>query len=234
MRSGGSPRVWAAGRGRGVAWCGLSLVMAVVALTGCAGSATPTADGVTVPATAYRSTFEHAGQTLREAGFRIAREQPRLGVLTSQPEAAPTLFEPFRAPPRGLSQALSSTLNHQRRRVRVFLRPRAADGPNQHQQARTAPSPDVGGYRLHVEVVIERAQRPALFVEGTNPAGGVARRLDRAPPAADPAGPALTDRSKPQWVAVARDRRLERWLLQRIAHGPDAPPTLNRRGQGGG
>lgn len=117
----------------------------------------------------YDAVFNAAIRELRDAGFRIARNDRRFGVITTWPKESPTAFEPWVGDNTTGDLARRSTLNHLRRAVEVTLTPAGrADG-------------EAGaGYTLTVAVTLEREQRPNRYLNHS--AGGtIAARYDAVP-----------------------------------------------------
>jgi len=178
----------------------------VAALGGCA--ATPQAADNPTPLAAdrYRPAFDAAVAVLRDRGFAVARQDYRHGIVTTQPEAAPTALEPWRGQNASASIAAAATLNDLRRTVTVSLEPNAAPGPAATAPAATGPS----AYRLRVEVLVEREQTPVRRLSGIT-GGNVFDSLEAVPAELKRRG--IEGR---YWVALRRDTALERVLLGEI------------------
>jgi len=117
----------------------------------------------------YDAAFDAAVRELRDAGFRIARNDRRFGVITTWPKESPTAFEPWVGDNTTGDLARRSTLNHLRRAVEITLTPVGrADG-------------EAGAdYTLTVAVTLEREQRPNRYLNHS--AGGtIAARYDAVP-----------------------------------------------------
>jgi len=105
----------------------------------------------------YEATYDTAIDTLRDAGFRIARDDPRFGVITSYPKDAPTIFEPWVDDNSTYTQARDATLNDLRRVVTVKLE------ALENTQDRTGERDNLQ-YELIVEVTVERRQEPTRYL----------------------------------------------------------------------
>lgn len=117
----------------------------------------------------YDAAFDAAVRELRDAGFRIARNDRRFGVITTWPKESPTAFEPWVGDNTTGDLARRSTLNHLRRAVTVEIIP--ADGA----------VAEVGAdYALSVVVTLERRQQPNRYM--THSArGSIASSYDSVP-----------------------------------------------------
>lgn len=178
--------------------------------------------------------FEAARRTLTEAGFRIDEDAYRFGRLTTRPQSAPTLFEPFYGDNARLGDAVESTVNHQRRIARVFLDPSPeglADGvggagaqvvdvetgvvrdmmPVVPESQRGGEGVGAAAYELRVEVLIERWQNPRAQVAGGSHGRAILTSLSRTPRELEDRG--VVDS---YWQPVRRDALMERRLLGAI------------------
>lgn len=160
----------AAGPGPGQAAPGDSEAEGGRPVTDTAPAATEATPATTVLSSAdYDAAFDAAVRELRDAGFRIARNDRRFGVITTWPKESPTAFEPWVGDNTTGDLARRSTLNHLRRAVEVAITPAGrADG-----QAGA-------DYTLTVAVTLEREQRPNRYLNHS--AGGtIAARYDDVP-----------------------------------------------------
>ena len=103
-------------------------------------------------ADAYDAHFEAAGWTLRDLGFRLARNDRRFGVITTYPKESPTSFEPWLADNTTRQAARRSTYNRLRRRVTATIQPAEGEHPGRPP------------YRLTVRVELERQQEPSRYL----------------------------------------------------------------------
>ncbi len=192
------------------------LLVAVSVFVGCASTTTtvtaddtpPAADDLAVSPTQldidareYRRLFDAALLVLRDAGFTLDRRDYRLGIITTRPLFAPTIFEPWHSRHASAATTFESTFNDQRRLVRVSLPPAqpADDNTTEPAMADT--------YQLIVEVQIERRQHGLQRLEGSTDAGqlvGSMRRTEQA------------DTDSDHWRPMGRDVALEERLLQQI------------------
>ena len=117
----------------------------------------------------YDAVFDAAVRELRDAGFRIARNDRRFGVITTWPKESPTAFEPWVGDNTTGDLARRSTLNHLRRSVEVQIIPaNSADG-------------EVGAdYVFTVAVTLEREQQPDRYLRHSA-RGAVAARYREVP-----------------------------------------------------
>ncbi|MCK4871963.1 MAG: hypothetical protein KAS72_04480 [Phycisphaerales bacterium] len=167
-------------------------------------------------------------EAMRAEGFQVDRNDPRLGVFTSKPKTSPTLLEFFKLDNSNLAQTWESTVNQQRRRVRVTVEP--ADLPETPDaetlaamtQVTVNPLPPTfeqpeGLLDLRVTVFVDRAHKPLWRVETTT------RRLSTH--ARDPA---LEDRHMQPiyWEPISRDPLMERRLMRRIIECTIASPQV--------
>ena len=142
----------------------------------------------------YRRLFDAALLVLREAGFHLDRQDYRLGVITTRPQAAPTLFEPRSFFNKTASFVVENTFNDQRRIIRVQLRPKSPT--------------DYSAYQLEVEVRLERRQHTMQRLEGSTDAPRIIGQLT-----ADSTVPV---QAQDFWRPMGRDAAVERVLLERI------------------
>lgn len=186
--------------------------MGLLPLTGCRTPATTDAPrALAVDAREYDRLFEAAVAELRDAGFVIERRDHRFGRITTEPRDVPTAAE-FWSPAalnRGLAAAAS--LAHLQWTVTVMLDPIDADTPPGSDDAATAESAGpTERYRLAVEVLIEREQRPTQRLSGTA-SRDVFEPLAAAPAAWDQRGITAA-----YFEPVGRDEAVEAKLLRRI------------------
>ena len=180
--------------------------MCAFGLVGCAAGHSATKNSIDIEAVEYSRVFRAAVQILRDQGFTIDREDFRYGVITTRPVGAPTIVEPWRPGNRTTAQAIDSTLNDQRRRVAVTMKP-------------DAPVPDGAGqggnrsdkYTVRVDVQIERLQLPARHLTQSTAGRRVFRTLWSNPGELKGRGIA-----KKYWEPIGRDVVLERHLLAAI------------------
>ncbi|MFG0252814.1 MAG: hypothetical protein ACF8NJ_08080 [Phycisphaerales bacterium JB038] len=185
------------------------------------GCADPAPDVLTFDGVHYPVVRTEVVRAMRAEGFTVDRNDPRLGVFTSKPLAASTLLELFKSDNSNLTQAWESTVNQQRRRVRVVVEAAAAGDAVDPEVAATmtqvTPNPPPptfespeGLLNLRVMVFIDRAAQPHWRVETTT------RRLsDRA------MEPRLEQRGMQPvyWQPISRDPLMEERLMRRIIQG---------------
>jgi hypothetical protein len=197
-------------------WQAGVLMLAVTGLLGGCGVSAP--DVFTFEGERYDDVASAIVDAMRDEGFVASRRDKRLGVFTSMPRTSPTMAEFFRPDNTTLTQAWESTLNHQRRRVRIEISPvDASSAPTPDVAAamtQTTPNPDPvtldepsGLLNLRVIVYVDRQHEPLWRVETTT------RRLSNH--ARDPA---LEERRMQPvyWEPISRDPYMERRIMDRI------------------
>ncbi len=183
---------------------------------------------------AYDRAFAAAGQSLRDMGFDLDRQDYRFGEVTTQPLTAPTFFEPWHGQNTTAAQAAESTLNHQRRIVAVTIRP---DEQSAREEVRVdlesvafagieAAVRDIDDtldtdepatvviydrYLLEVQVTVERQQRPTRRLTGSTAGRNVFGSLRTVPEEWEERGITAHD-----WLPQGRDLQLEQRILHDI------------------
>lgn len=112
--------------------------------TGCASRAVTIDNPIDVKALEYDRVYEASVEVLQGYRFRLARQDRRFGVITTQPMTAASSLEPWRKDAITKAQTDENTLNHQRRIVSVFIEPKG----------------ETDRYQLRVEAQWERRQHP--------------------------------------------------------------------------
>ena len=135
-----------------VAFIGISL-LALGAVTGCAGPAVD--NPIAVGSDEYHRVIDASVEVLRDMRFEVDRRSHRFGVVTTEPRIAPSMSEVWHPDNSTWGQMVESTLNYQRRKVRVTLEP-AEVLPSADEAA----ADDPRQYMMRVEVVVERKQTP--------------------------------------------------------------------------
>jgi hypothetical protein len=179
-------------------------------LAGC--TAPPSGQPVAFDAPRYTPIYESALTTLRDMGFAIDRQDHRFGVISTLPLGAPTVVEPWRRTNTTFGQAMESTLNDQRRIVRVYL-----ERAGETTAGASVPGDDgaddsvAGAYQLRIEVQIQRRQMPAQRLSGSTTIGRMRNQLREVPAP-------LREKDVPitYWMPVGRDGPLEDRLIQQI------------------
>lgn len=176
-------------------------------LTGC--STAPSAPAETrLDAAQYAPAFAAAKQALRDADFRLEREDAFMGVLTTQPKPTAGLATPWDQEQQSAGQEVEEFLNRTSRQVRVTFEP---SDPKARDAWRAAPS-DLRDANLpltlRVEAVVSRRQRPGWRLEPT-----AIRSSSRF------SDPDLARRDmEPQFdTAIDQDLRFAHWLLDEIS-----------------
>ena len=177
----------------------IACMLSLCVLFGCA---TPSKDQkATTAPTATIASSDHGRihiatlEVLRELKFRIDHKDRQTGAVTTHPKIASSSLEPWRQDTTDAYLLQQSTLNFQRRLVRVQL------------------DPVETGYRVRVEVDLQRRNHPpkplteaSIELEG---GVGVLRRDART---------AQTERGTEQsfWHTIGRDHAYEHQLMELI------------------
>lgn len=179
------------------AWVVLGLVG--LFLPGCGRGVVQADNPAAVPPRDYDLVFDATVAALRDMHFTLDRQDRRFGVVTTQPMLAASVFEPWRADNTTGAQVAESTLNDQRRRVRVTLAPSAVEE-------------EPAEYHLQVEVTVERRQMPRRQI---NSAAAVHLKFDEG---VNRSRELLTEAGleKPHWRPMGRDPYLEQRLVADI------------------
>ncbi len=166
-------------------------------LVGCAvpPKATEAPRPVHVAAADHDRMLELAAEVLRDHRFRIDRQDPRLGLVQSHPRIAASGLEPWHDDHRQPYRLQESTLNYQRRIVKILLNPDAAD------------------YTMAVQVHVQRRNHPPAPLTEANilKAGGAGEgRSD--------VRSRETEQGKEEsfWRPIGRDHDYEQRLMQKI------------------
>lgn len=193
-----------------------ALMLAVAGVLGGCGVSAP--EVFTFEGERYDDVAGAIVDAMRDEGFVTNRQDKRLGVFTSMPRTSPTVAEFFRPDNTTPSQAWESTLNHQRRRVRIEVTP--VDSPPSPAadvtaaMTQTTPNPDPvtldepsGLLNLRVIVYLDRKHEPLWRVETTT------RRLS-----SHARDPALEERRMQPvyWEPISRDPYMEQRIMDRI------------------
>ncbi len=200
-----------------VAFIGISL-LALGAVTGCAGPAVD--NPIAVSPEEYHQVIAASVEVLRDMRFEVDRQSHRFGVVTTQPRIAPSLAEVWHPENSTWDQMVESTINLQRRKVRVTLEP-AETAPSADEPAG---SEDLREYMMRVEVVIERKQTPERQLTSATFAS-LDFNENRA------AGhEILTERGRESefWRPIGRDPRLEQRLVLAILDRAGERPEPSR------
>jgi len=188
-------------------------LLPVVVLNGCAPKIQPVDNPLEIDRQEYARLFDATVLVLRDYGFRVARQDYRFGVITTEPMRAPTILEPWQTINTTVDQAFASTVNDQRRRVTISLVPAEADPPTTG-----APTP----YELHAEVIVERLMVPTARLTGSTAGRRIVHQLSSVPVEWQQRGIRAT-----YWRTIGRDPYLEQRLLagivRRSLHLPGDP-----------
>ena len=123
-------------------------VLPALCLVGCGRKVVTIDNPSPLAAVEYDRVFDSAVAELRDRHFPVARQDRRFGIITSGPLIASTVIEPWHSDNSSGRQVAESTLNLDRRLVRVTLAPAEPIDPGSDQP----PS----RYLLGVEVALER------------------------------------------------------------------------------
>lgn len=208
--------------------------IACVALTGCASGPIGRLE---LRAAEYDRVFDAAVASLRDQRFTLDRIDRRLGVITTRPRAAASVLEPWKGDNSTPAQAFESTLQYQRRLVRIEFTPLGGIEPATGVEAMSPfgqvspaepfflPAEHPGTLVLSIRCIVERSHRPGLQVDT------VAVRRSNVT-----TDPSLRERGVASqfWEPVARDAHMETRLKRRVMrHAGTAvnlvEPTLSAR-----
>lgn len=170
-------------------------------------------------------------QVLRDHGFRIDRHSHRFGVVTTRYQDSPIFFEPWQTANSTTSQSWESTLNDQRRWVVLSLEPYDTPPPAAVPGTTTDPTTPTG-YRMRLEVFVERHQRPTVFLSGSTNGHRIFSALRSTPAELSERG--IEDE---YWRPIGRDLYLEQRLLADIVRRSmnipvSSPVTTNTQSTG--
>ncbi len=207
------------------------LIAAVMMLAGGCGRKVSTVENpIAITADEYDRVFEAAVDTLRDMRFIVDRKDRRFGVVTTQPLIASAVVEPWHADNTTGRQVWESTLNMQRRTVRVEIEPavdeaaETADAAQAPAEAAPEPAPaaaeaGAAGYRLRVLVAVDRRHLPNRPLHtAALPRVGAEYADRRYRPLETEAGV-----EEPSWQPIGRDEHLERRLVEAILTRANAP-----------
>lgn len=127
---------------RRIAWTALCLA---AVLGGCAGRGGP--ELVTVPEGEYAAAFDAALEAVRDVGMPAELIDRRGGVVETEYRVAGTVLEPWRSDGSDFSTAIETTVNHERRKVRIEFTPVRFEEP---AEGEALTGPDVFGERDEV------------------------------------------------------------------------------------
>jgi hypothetical protein len=189
----------------------LVIVAGLVSANGCGVEQGTLSNPMQIGGERYPDAFEAAARALREQGFDLAVKDYRFGTIATRPLESPTILEPWRAGHASLSQGLQSTINFERRRVRVRFVPVEAEFEDRGSMGGEGELTITGPLLLEVEVVVERHQVPNQQLTGSTNGQRLMNTLASTPVE-------LRDRGieGPSWQPLGRDRLLERRLLAAI------------------
>lgn len=167
-------------------------------LTGCNRPRPEAQNPLTIDSLEYDRVYDAAIAALRDAGFRVDRQDYRFGRLTTFPQGSPTALEVWDPDNTTAAQAWQSTLVDLQRIARVFIDPLPGEEPP--------------AYDLRVEVILEQRQTPIRRMTGSI-SRNVFSSLEAVPTDWRQRG---IDAN--YWQPVGRDTALEDRLLHDILH----------------
>ncbi len=131
-------------------------VLSLVAfIAGCSSFVT----AIHVPDDQYPDAIAATRDVLRSYRFQIDRVDAAQGVVTTLPKPSSGIATPWDAEQSSFNQELEDLANSQERRVRVVFQRPAWSSPEPGAGA-SLPSEPAVGRMMHVEVTIDRVQRP--------------------------------------------------------------------------
>jgi len=182
------------------------MLLAAAALLGGCTHAVQADNPAVIEQDQYPVAFDNAVQTLRDQGFRIARNDYRFGVISTYPKEASTLAEPWTDDHTTRAQARRATLNAEQRVVTISFTPR--DGSDDPATAT--------GYDVLVQVLVERRRDPQRYL--THSASGyISRQYTTVPEHLQDRGIEGT-----YWQPIGQDELLEQRLMAQIIGAPQA------------
>ncbi len=176
------------------AWAAVGMFFCLV---GCGQKAVTIDNPTPVAADDYNAVFDAGVEVLRDLRFVVSRQDRRFGVVTTHPMTAGSAVEPWYVDSTTSGQVTESTLNLQRRRTRITLKP-TSDGTQ--------------AYLLAAEVTIERRQMPRRELNSAAKARLTYKRSVAGPRTL------LTEAGREDafWRPMGRDEHLEQRLVADI------------------
>jgi hypothetical protein len=169
--------------------------------------------------TNYEYLYQHAMQTLADFGYTIDRYDFRQGVIVTFPKPAAQIVEPWRPDLATATAGGESTVNSQRRTIRVAI-----------QKA-----PNTAFYEVGVQVLVERETNPKGTLAGAVTFRDLGTAFGRSPVSLGsdntgirdiPEDAAATTRPikprielKEAWYPVGRESALEQKILDKLFKG---------------
>jgi hypothetical protein len=184
------------------------IFLAALAVAGCSRKVAID-NPIRITAEEYDRVFESSVDVLRNHLFTVSRQDRRFGVITTRPRPASSALQFWTQDNTTGYQTLDNTLNHQRRTVRITLKPRP---PVTVEPGPIEPNQPAGEYDLQVQVLVERRQHPDRELN-TAAASSVAH-YGRSAGARSLLTEAGDETS--YWRSVGRDQLLEQRLVNRI------------------
>lgn len=179
----------------------LLAVVVIAFVAGCSQAVPDVSNPIPIATAEYDRVFDAAVMVLRDEHFVVARKDRRFGVVTTEPRTAASVFEPWHTDNSTAAQTTASTLNFDRRTVRVMINPAAETASGD------------GEYQLQVQVTLDRRHHPTRVLNTAAMGSvGVGHRE------ATDYKPLLTETGVEEsfWSPVGRDELLEKRLLAEI------------------
>jgi hypothetical protein len=211
---------------------------ATVFATGCA-SVSEGPEFVPVHQGSYERAFDAACAVAREEGLIPEITDRRAGSIETQPRTAGSLLEPWAWQDLTASEVVEGTFGFERRRARfefvpAGFRPIPPEAtaplagpilPGSSRGTGADVASATGDLELRVSVSVERQFRPGYQGPAyTRSLGSFSTDVTRKD---DPRAP----RDLSMWTPIARDERLERLLLERVAAKLAADPPQAASGE---
>lgn len=207
---------------------GLALTLAAC-LSGCASTAVDAPEApqfIAVPHARYQQAFDAACAAAREQGLVPELADRQAGVMDTKPRLAGSVIEPWAWRDLDASDVVEGTFGFERRRahfefVPAGFRPTPPEGTAPLAgaalpgSARVSDGAPPEAWELRVSVSVERQFRAGYQGPAYTRALGSYSR-----PPSDTAGSAAATgvpRDASAWTPIARDERLERMLMARVA-----------------
>lgn len=207
------------------------LIAVMLICTGCGRGLTTIDNPIAIDAGEYDAIYDASIEVLRENNFTVDRRDYRFGQITSEPLLAASAMEPWYGDNTTAMQVAESTMNHQRRLVRVNIEPidvDIEDEPSANTAETTETTEDIDAeangempsdiapgftpdYLLRVEVMIERYQRPHAQISSA-----VVARLSTGASLAEQSIRTEQGEVDAFWRPLERDVYLERRLVEQI------------------
>ncbi len=142
-------------------------LLAATQIIGCS-RAVSAPNPIAIAPAEYHRMFDASVDVLRNHKFIVDRKDRRFGIVTSRPQVASSILEPWQTDNSTPIDYAENTINYQRRTVRVELRPVTAQ-PAAPQPNSAAPAPSTppvadspAEFELAVTVTVDRLYHPPI------------------------------------------------------------------------